>query len=281
MPLPTNRRADPHRRRRLRADRPGDAPALPGAAVRSLRARRSVRPVARGAPGGCAERYGARTAHQRWEEMISEPLDAVLVAATGDHAPVAIAAAEAGLHVFVEKSMALCSRDGERMVAAAGRAGVTLMVGTMKRYDPAYERLVELLPSISRPAADRGDNARVADRSLRRPPAPDRGSRRHLRPAGGARAIRAAAARRGRSATPTSRRAGSTARCCSTRSCTSSTCSAACSARPRRSARRRWRPIAWASTCASARPTATCRGCCFRASPVTARSSPATRRTVG
>ena len=98
---------------------------------------------------GCAERYGARTAHQRWEEMISEPLDAVLVAATGDHAPVAIAAAEAGLHVFVEKSMALCSRDGERMVAAAGRAGVTLMVGTMKRYDPAYERLVELLPSIS------------------------------------------------------------------------------------------------------------------------------------
>ena len=98
---------------------------------------------------GCAERYGARTAHQRWEEMISEPLDAVLVATTGDHAPVAIAAAEAGLHVFVEKSMALCSRDGERMVAAAGRAGVTLMVGTMKRYDPAYERLVELLPSIS------------------------------------------------------------------------------------------------------------------------------------
>jgi predicted dehydrogenase len=98
---------------------------------------------------GCAERYGARSSHQRWEELLAQPLDAVLVATTGDHAPVAIAAAQAGLHVFVEKSMALCSRDAERMIAAAQRAGVTLMVGTMKRYDPAYERLAELLPSVS------------------------------------------------------------------------------------------------------------------------------------
>ncbi len=98
---------------------------------------------------GCAERYGARTVHRRWQELLAQPLDAVLVASTGDHAPVAIAAAEAGLHVFVEKPMALCGRDAERMIAAARRAGVTLMVGTMKRYDPAYERLAELLPSIA------------------------------------------------------------------------------------------------------------------------------------
>jgi predicted dehydrogenase len=98
---------------------------------------------------GCAERYGAPTAHRRWQDLLAQPLDAVLVASTGDHAPVAIAAAEAGMHVFVEKSMALCSRDAERMIAAAHRAGVTLMVGTMKRYDPAYERLSELLPSVA------------------------------------------------------------------------------------------------------------------------------------
>ena len=98
---------------------------------------------------GCAQRYGARTAHHRWEELLAEPLDAVLVASTGDHAPIAIAAAEAGRHVFVEKPMALCSRDAERMIAAAQPTGVTLMVGTMKRYDPAYERLAELLPSVS------------------------------------------------------------------------------------------------------------------------------------
>jgi len=34
------------------------------------------------------------------------------------------------------------------MVAAADQAGVVLMVGTMKRYDPAYERLLERLPDV-------------------------------------------------------------------------------------------------------------------------------------
>ena len=42
--------------------------------------------------------------------------------------------------------MALCAADARRMVKAAAQAGVRLMVGTMKRYDPAYERLIELLP---------------------------------------------------------------------------------------------------------------------------------------
>jgi predicted dehydrogenase len=34
------------------------------------------------------------------------------------------------------------------MIEAADRAGVRLMVGTMKRYDPAYQRLLELLPDV-------------------------------------------------------------------------------------------------------------------------------------
>ena len=70
----------------------------------------------------------------------------MLVATSGDHAPIAIAAARAGRHVMVEKPLALCSRDGERVVQAASEAGVCVLVGTMKRYDPAYERLGELLP---------------------------------------------------------------------------------------------------------------------------------------
>jgi predicted dehydrogenase len=41
--------------------------------------------------------------------------------------------------------MALSSAEGAQMVAAARSAGVRLMVGTMKRYDPAYQRLLELL----------------------------------------------------------------------------------------------------------------------------------------
>jgi predicted dehydrogenase len=94
----------------------------------------------------CAERFGADTVHTRWQELLDEPLDAVLVLTSGDHAPVAIAAAQAGKHVFVEKPMALSSEQGARMLDAAEMAGVQLMVGMMKRYDPAYERLVALLP---------------------------------------------------------------------------------------------------------------------------------------
>jgi len=97
---------------------------------------------------GCAERFGVPRVLNQWEDMLDEPLDAVLIATSGDHAPIATRAARAGMHVMVEKPMALSSAGAEEMAQAAEQAGVTLMVGTMKRYDPAYERLAELLPLL-------------------------------------------------------------------------------------------------------------------------------------
>jgi predicted dehydrogenase len=94
----------------------------------------------------CAERFGAPEVFTSWEELLARPLDAVLVLTSGSHAPIAVAAARAGLHVFVEKPMCLNPDEGLEMIEAAEAAGVRLMVGTMKRYDPAYERLLELLP---------------------------------------------------------------------------------------------------------------------------------------
>jgi len=78
-----------------------------------------------------------------WQDLVAEPLDAVLVLTPGSHAPVAIAAAEASLHVFAEKPMCFSVEEGREMIAAAERADVRLMVGYMKRYDPAYEELQE------------------------------------------------------------------------------------------------------------------------------------------
>lgn len=97
----------------------------------------------------CGERYGVARIHTRWQDLLDDELDAVMVLTSGDHAPPAIAAAERGLHVFVEKPMSLSSRGGARMVEAARDTGVRLMVGTMKRYDPAYERLVELVHDLN------------------------------------------------------------------------------------------------------------------------------------
>jgi predicted dehydrogenase len=98
---------------------------------------------------GCAERYGRPSVHSRWQDLLAEPLDAIVIATSGDHAPLAIAALDAGVHVFVEKPMALCSRDAEAMVRSAESAGAILMVGTMRRYDPAFGRVAELLPEIN------------------------------------------------------------------------------------------------------------------------------------
>ena len=94
--------------------------------------------------------------------MLESGLDAVMVLTSGNHAPIAIAAAQAGVHVFVEKPMALSVADGLAMIEAAEKAGVCLMVGTMKRYDPAYERLAELLPEMRGDVRlVQGDDARV------------------------------------------------------------------------------------------------------------------------
>jgi hypothetical protein len=58
----------------------------------------------------CAERYRVAAAFTDWREMLRRPLDAVLVLTSGSHAPIAIAAAEAGLHVLVRSLCAFLSR---------------------------------------------------------------------------------------------------------------------------------------------------------------------------
>jgi predicted dehydrogenase len=98
--------------------------------------------------GKCAERYRVPAVHTGWPDLLAEELDAVMVLTSGNHAPIAIQAARAGRHVFVEKPMALSSADCLAMIDAADSAGVRLMVGTMKRYDPAYERLGQLLGEV-------------------------------------------------------------------------------------------------------------------------------------
>jgi predicted dehydrogenase len=104
--------------------------------------------ISPGTLAGVADVYGVEQRHTRWADLLEEPLDAVMVLTPGSHAPAAIAAARAGLHVFVEKPMSLSITEGLEMVAAANTTGVQLMVGYMKRYDPAYERLAGILPQL-------------------------------------------------------------------------------------------------------------------------------------
>jgi predicted dehydrogenase len=89
----------------------------------------------------CGEKFGIGRRFTGWQDLLAEDLDAVLVLTSGSHAEIAVAAAGAGMHVLAEKPMCYSVAEGTEMVAAAGRAGVTLMVGYPKRYDPAYRRV--------------------------------------------------------------------------------------------------------------------------------------------
>jgi predicted dehydrogenase len=91
----------------------------------------------------CADRYAIPAVFTDWRELVGHPLDAVMVLTSGSHAPIAEAAARAGRHVFVEKPMCFSAAEGRAMVAAAQQAGVVLMVGYPKRYDPAFARMRE------------------------------------------------------------------------------------------------------------------------------------------
>jgi predicted dehydrogenase len=93
--------------------------------------------------GACAGDYGVARTCTDWRALLAMDVDAVLVLTSGSHAPIAIAAAEAGKHVLVEKPMCFSVAEGQAMIAAAERAKVTLMVAYNKRYDPAYLRLQE------------------------------------------------------------------------------------------------------------------------------------------
>jgi predicted dehydrogenase len=97
----------------------------------------------------CAGDYGVPRTFMRWQDLLAAPLDAVLILTSGSHAPIAIAAAEAGKHMLIEKPMCFSVAEGRAMIEAARQAKVTLMVGYNKRYDPAYRRLGEETRSLS------------------------------------------------------------------------------------------------------------------------------------
>src|SRR5213079_1501447 len=96
--------------------------------------------VSEEARASCAREYGVPEQYASWQDLLKQPLDAVFVLTSGSHAPIAVAAAAAGLHVLVEKPMCFSVAEGHEMVSAAEQAGVTLMVGYPKRYDPAFAR---------------------------------------------------------------------------------------------------------------------------------------------
>jgi predicted dehydrogenase len=78
-------------------------------------------------------------------------LDALLILTPPQaHAEAVVPALQAGLHVLVEKPMALDVTDGARMVEAATRAGRRLQVGFSRRFRRPYRQLHSLTSELDR-----------------------------------------------------------------------------------------------------------------------------------
>ena len=81
------------------------------------------------------------------DAICDEDVDAVCIASpVFTHAEVAVAAANAGKHIFCEKPMALSLDEADAMINAAQKAGVKLQIGFMRRFDAGFleaKRLID------------------------------------------------------------------------------------------------------------------------------------------
>jgi len=83
-----------------------------------------------------AQDFGAKDIYEDYREMLADgEIDAVIVATPNYlHAPMAIAAFEAGKHVFCEKPISTNAKDAKAMVEAGHKAGKIFQMGFNNRF---------------------------------------------------------------------------------------------------------------------------------------------------
>ncbi|MEX2672705.1 MAG: Gfo/Idh/MocA family oxidoreductase [Phycisphaeraceae bacterium] len=95
------------------------------------------------------EALGVNRLYTDYRQAIGESgADAVvIVTPTFLHRDIAVAAAEAGKHIFLEKPMAVTVSECEEINAAAEAANVKVQIGFMRRFDRGFQQAKELLES--------------------------------------------------------------------------------------------------------------------------------------
>jgi predicted dehydrogenase len=93
-------------------------------------------------------RFGC-TAYDTYEAMLDDRNVELAVVATPSHlhAPMSVAALHAGKHVLVDKPMALSVTEADAMLAAARRSGKILTVFQVRRLEPDFLTIQEVLAS--------------------------------------------------------------------------------------------------------------------------------------
>jgi predicted dehydrogenase len=83
-----------------------------------------------------------------WRALIGKIDAASLAVPTESHCEIACGLLEAGIHVLVEKPIAVSLDEADRMIAAATKGNAVLQVGHAERFNPA---LVALRPHVRNP----------------------------------------------------------------------------------------------------------------------------------
>jgi len=117
-------------------------------AMRSARIVAAVDVSAKAAKSFAAD-FGADACFTDYRKMLlRDDVEAVWVCTpTFQHAGPVLAAARSGKHVFCEKPMALKVGDARRMAAACEQAGVLLTIGFVRRFDPQWGKLRQIVQS--------------------------------------------------------------------------------------------------------------------------------------
>ena len=85
-------------------------------------------------------------ATEEFTQLLDFGIDAATIAApTHLHHDIALECIGRKIHVLVEKPIATDVEEGNAIIAAARRAGVTLMVGHVERFNPAVEAIKEAI----------------------------------------------------------------------------------------------------------------------------------------
>jgi len=92
-----------------------------------------------------AEQFGVQT-YATLEELLENDLDAMSVCVpTSLHHETGLKIIDKKVNLIIEKPLATTAAEGEELVRKAANKGVSLMVGHVERFNPAVERVKELM----------------------------------------------------------------------------------------------------------------------------------------
>lgn len=94
-----------------------------------------------------ADRFGVERVRDDHSDVPQHADAAIVAVPHALHAPICIDLLSRGIHVLVEKPMALTSEECDRMIAAAQQAGVVLAVGLIRRFRWAVRMVRSVLLS--------------------------------------------------------------------------------------------------------------------------------------